>query len=198
MAERPRKPTPAEPDLESTATLLLQIREGDAAARDRLIRRFLPKFQRWARGRTPANIRHLAETDDLVQDSLIAAMKHVEKFDAQRSGAFFAYLIQILRNRVRDYLRQAGRRPPGDSLPADAEGSIASPLEQAIGAEKWQRYLDALEALPETRRIAVVLRIEMGLSYREIADAIESPSSNAARMTVTRAIEQMAEVMDEH
>jgi hypothetical protein len=38
----------------------------------------------------------------------------------------------------------------------------------------------------------------MGLSFRDVAEAIDSPSPNAARMTVTRAIERLAEVMDEH
>jgi len=60
-----------------------------------------------------------------------------------------------------------------------------------------RRNVVVTDAVLNSQRSAVVLRVELGLGYREIADAIGSPSDNAARMTVTRAIERMAEVMDE-
>jgi RNA polymerase sigma-70 factor (ECF subfamily) len=47
-------------------------------------------------------------------------------------------------------------------------------------------------------REAVILRLEFGFSHREIADAIGSPSANAARMLVSRAVEKLARGMSHH
>ena len=41
-----------------------------------------------------------------------------------------------------------------------------------------------------------MLRIELGFTYVEIATFLGSPSANAARMVVTRALARLAEVMD--
>ncbi|MEO6461823.1 MAG: hypothetical protein ABIP29_01995, partial [Candidatus Eisenbacteria bacterium] len=68
---------PAEEGLEATSLLLERCRAGDTAARDRLFQRFLPLLRRWAHGRLPASARPLADTDDLVQVSLVRALNHV-------------------------------------------------------------------------------------------------------------------------
>ena len=57
-------------------------------------------------------------------------------------------------------------------------------------------YQAALERQPERTREAVALRLELGLSYVEIAERIGSASPNAARMLITRALMQMAEEMN--
>ncbi len=72
-----------------------------------------------------------------------------------------------------------------------------SPLEEAIGREMLDDYDDALARLPDSHREAVVLRIEMGFSFQQIADAVECPSANAARMLVARALAKLAEDIDE-
>jgi RNA polymerase sigma-70 factor (ECF subfamily) len=78
-------------------------------------------------------------------------------------------------------------------LPAKAP----SHLEQAIGREAVEAYEEALLALPEEQQQAVILRIEFGYSYPEIAEALDRPSANAARMMVSRALVRLAEVMGE-
>ncbi len=68
---------------------------------------------------------------------------------------------------------------------------------RAAGDDTLEAYERALEKLPEIQKQAVLLRIEFGYSHQEIADAIGSPSANAARMMVSRALVQLAESMDE-
>ena len=51
----------------------------------------------------------------------------------------------------------------------------------------------ALASLTEDQQQAVVLRIEMGLSFQQVAEATESPSADAARMLVTRALARLSE-----
>src|SRR5947208_16437739 len=81
---------------ESTVTLLQRIRAGDLGAREHLLGRYLPLLRRWAHGRLPVYARALDDTDDLVQITLLRSLKHLDQFEAERSGAFLAYLRQTL------------------------------------------------------------------------------------------------------
>ena len=84
--------------LESTSSLLLLAREGDAAARDQLFVRYLPRLKQWTHGRLPSRARHLLDTDDLVQVVLVRALSQLGRFEPRREGAFFAYLRQSVMN----------------------------------------------------------------------------------------------------
>jgi len=188
-------PEEPQPPLEKTADLLAEVRAGSSGATTRLVQRYLPILRRWAHGRLPPHARDLADTDDLVQITLIRALDHVEGFEPRRERAFLAYLRQILLNSLRDEIRRVNRRPARKDLTDDlADPSL---VVKQVGVETMVTYERALATLPERSQEAVILRIEFGFSYQEIADAIESPSANAARMTVTRALAQLAEVLDE-
>ena len=183
--------------LETTAILLAKVRAGDGSARERLLARCLPILKRWAHGRLPPYARNLAETDDLVQVTLLRALDHVSEFEPRREGAFMAYLRQILLNQIRDEIRKARRLPVPGPVDADIQESAPSPLERVMGRDILDTYEAALAKLPATQREAVVLRLEMGYTHQEVADALELPSANAARMMVARALVTLAEVMDE-
>lgn len=181
--------------LDATALLLSRVRAGDAEAREALCARFLPLLRRWARGRLPQGVRDLAETDDLVQVALLRALDRVEGFEARREGAFLAYLRRILMNLVRDEIRGHQRRPTRTSLEETGADAPLARVEQEVGFETLASYERALESLPEQQREAVMLKVEFGYTYDEIAAAIGSPSRDAARMMVTRAIALVAAEM---
>src|SRR5580765_1533620 len=126
-------------DGESSFDLLERIRTGDPYALDALLGRHLPPLQRWASGRLPRWARDLADTDDLVQETLLQTFKRIDGFEPRRVGALHAYLRQAVLNRIRDELRRKGRRPDAGEL-TDLEAADASPLEQAIGSEAVERY----------------------------------------------------------
>ena len=184
------------PPEESTASLLERVRSGAPEARDRLVRRYLPSLQRWARGRLPSYARDLADTDDLVQVTLIRALDKVRGFEHRGEGSFLAYLRRTLQNQIRDQLRRAGRRPVSEEVTESMSVMQPSPREELIGRQTLENYDVALERLPAAQQEAVMLRVEMGFTYPEIAQAIGAPSPNAARMTVARALVRLAEAMD--
>jgi RNA polymerase sigma-70 factor (ECF subfamily) len=93
-------------DPESTLRLLGRARLGDQAALEQLFGRFLRPLQRWAKGRLPAYARDLADTDDLVQDTLIQTFKRIDSVEPRGVGALQAYLRQAVLNRIRDELRR--------------------------------------------------------------------------------------------
>ena len=190
----PRSPVePDPPPLDSTAALIARLREGDADARERLFTRYLPVLRRFAHGRLPASARGLSETDDLVQSAMIRALNRVEEFESRREGAFLAYLRHILVNLVREEIRRARRRPGADEGVDQLPGAGPSPVEEAVGRDMLERYEAALLELPEMAREAVILRIELGHAYPEIATALGLNTTSAARMMVTRALIRVAE-----
>jgi RNA polymerase sigma-70 factor, ECF subfamily len=182
-------------DPESSFELLERAKAGDADALDRLLRRYLPPLRKWASGRLPRWARDLADTQDLVQETVLQALKHLKDFRPQHDGALQAYLRQAVMNRIRDELRRAHRRPPPAELQDSMPGSLVSPLEQAIGQEALERYEAALATLREDERAAIIARIEMGYSYVEVAAALGKPSSDAARVAVYRALARLAAKM---
>ena len=183
-------------DLESTAALLAAVRAGGTGARDRLVSRYLPLLLRWAHGRLPRAARDLAETQDLVQVTLLKALAHLDTFEPRHEGAFLAYLRQVLRNEVRMEIRRVSRRPLRQPLAEDLAERSPSPLEEAIGSEALEAYERALGALREDERQAVILRLEFGFTHEQVAEALGKPSADAARMLVARAMVRMSEAMD--
>jgi RNA polymerase sigma-70 factor (ECF subfamily) len=184
-----------ESHLETTATLLSLIRGGDAAAKERLLSRIYRPLLRFAHGRLPARARDLTDTEDLVQVAMLRALDHIEGFDPRREGAFLAYLRNILLNLVRDEARRVGRRPGQEELGENLAASDPSPLEEAVGRDALDRYDEALAKLTEGQREAVMLRVEMGYTYAQIAEAMSLISEDAARMMTTRAIARLAKLM---
>ena len=93
------QPGPELSDL-STLVLLDRAKQGDGKARDALYRRYLPRLQRWARGRLPSRARGTLETDDLVQETLLKTLARDEPFDPEHSGAFLGYVRRAVSNRI--------------------------------------------------------------------------------------------------
>ncbi len=196
-------PPPAEPparhdasaDAESSFALVVRARTGDPDALNDLCTRYLPRLMRWAHGRLPAWARGALDTHDLVQDTLAQVLQRLPAFERRHEGAFQAYLRQALMNRVRDEIRRANRRAPSDPLDSAKSASGPSPLEEAIGQEALERYEAALLRLRPEDREAIIVRIEMGHSYAEVAEALGKPSVAAAHMAVSRALVRLAREM---
>jgi RNA polymerase sigma-70 factor (ECF subfamily) len=139
--------------------------------------------------------RDLADTDDLVQDTLVQTFKRIEGFEPRGVGALQAYLRQAVLNRIRDELRRKGRRPEVTDLDGLELDRASSPLEEAIGHEAVDRYERALERLKPEEREAIIARVEMGYSYEELAEALGKSTPDAARKAAQRALVRLAEEM---
>jgi RNA polymerase sigma-70 factor (ECF subfamily) len=177
---------------ESTATLLLRVREGDRDASERVMARCLPLLRSWAHGRLPHARRDVADTDDLVQVTLMRVLKHLDAFQSSGSGSLLAYMRQILLNEVRGELRK--REVRGLQVPIEEQAwrdDGDSVLSHLVGAERMQAYDAAIAALPRAQQELVVMRLEFGLDYAEIG--LETgASANTVRMRISRALERMA------
>lgn len=185
----------AEAPMDATIQLLNRARNGDDAALEALFARYLEPLRRWASGRLPKWARDVADTQDLVQETLLQTFKKLEGFEFRGEGALRAYLRQALVNRIRDELRRFDRRGPRGVLDTRAADGGPSPLEAAIGRQEVERYERALARLREADREAIIARVEMGCSYEELAEALGKPSVEAARKAAQRAVVRLVEEM---
>ncbi|NKQ23645.1 RNA polymerase sigma factor [Streptomyces galbus] len=122
-----------------------------------------------------------AEADDLAQDTFLRAYTALRGYSPERRGALHprAWLMTIATNVWRNHVRTSVRRPVAVTSSEDAclswpDGS-PGPEERAGTADDRGRLVSALTQLPESPRVAVVLRHVVGLSYGEIAEAQGCP-----------------------
>jgi RNA polymerase sigma factor (sigma-70 family) len=184
------------PGLESTVDLLARARGGDERALDAVFARTIPALRRWAHGRLPGWARGMLDTDDLVQETVIGTLKQIDVFEYRVDSALQAYLRQAVMNRIRNEVRRASRHPGPEVLDSGAKAPELSPLEALIDRETIQAYDKALAQLEVSEREAIISRLELGMSYQELAHATNRPSADAARMAVGRAMLKLAKLLD--
>jgi RNA polymerase sigma-70 factor (ECF subfamily) len=184
------------PEAESTMELLSRYKQGDRLALDSLFARYIPSLTRWATRRLPRWARDNADTQDLVQETLLQTFNRLESFEPQGRGALHGYMRLALMNRIRDEIRRAGRRPDRVDLDTQAGDPGPSPLEEAIGTEAVERYERALARLRPDEQDMVIAKVEMGFSNEELATSLGKPSPDAARKAAQRALVRLAEEMN--
>jgi RNA polymerase sigma-70 factor, ECF subfamily len=186
------------PSLGSISVLVERARAGDSAAREALARRAVEALQRFASGRVPYRVRGRLDTDDLVQNAVLRGFERLGSFERRGHGSFLANLRTIVLNQIRDEARRLSTKMPHEALGEELAQPGPDPIEMAVGGDLVRSYEKALQRLRPAQREAVILRIEMGYSYDEIAEAGGLASANAARMTVARALVRLAQDMEPH
>jgi RNA polymerase sigma factor (sigma-70 family) len=181
---------------ESSLALLERAQAGDADALNALIARYRPRLLRWAHGRLRGASRTICDTEDLVQNTLIKAMRNLAAFEPVEASGLHTYLKLAIRNAVRDEARKARRRPDVASMTSAVSSDAPSPLERAMGRQRLARYEAALNTLSPEEREAIVARFEFGLTHVELAAALRKSTPDAARKVCAKAIARLLAAMD--
>jgi RNA polymerase sigma-70 factor (ECF subfamily) len=182
-------------EFDSTLDVLERARRGDGSAARVLFERTLGPLRRWARGRLPRYARAGANTEDVVQDTVLRALARIDTFEHRTVGGLQAYLRESVRNRIRDEVRRVSRRGIPEELPDSLRDHGHSPLEQLILKERSERYVDALRKLKPEDRLAIIFRLEHRHSFEEIAQKLGKRTPDAARMAVSRAVKRLADTI---
>ena len=128
--------------------------------------------------------------DDLVQETVMRAMTHIDSFTPGTNMS--AWLLTILRNLFRSQYRKRRREvedPDGSYL-----ASLKMPPEQ-FGRLEFKELIEALAKLPYVQREALLLVAASGFSYDEAA-AICEVAVGTIKSRVSRARQLLAELLD--
>ena len=118
------------------------------------------------------------EAEDLTQDIFLKVFKALDTFD--RRANFSTWIVSVSRNLCIDHYRRVRRERETVDRRVDASelSPVATGLDPHGRLERFDRRAllrDALNALPETLRTAVMLRDIQELSYQEIAARLQVP-----------------------
>jgi len=158
--------------------LVRRVQNGEKAAFDILVRKYEHKLANVI-GRY---IRDPSEVLDVAQEAFIKAYRALPNF--RGDSAFYTWLYRIAINTAKNHLVASNRRPPNGDIDAqDAEQfesgaglkEYATPERMALQSELASTIQAAIDDLPEELRTAIVLRELDGLSYEEIASAMDCP-----------------------
>jgi RNA polymerase sigma-70 factor (ECF subfamily) len=161
-----------------------------------LIGSYLPRLKRFAQRYLPAGSRGAIGADDVVQEAVMRSLRQLNRFEFRHDEAFLAYLRKSIRHRIVDEIRRAHRRPALIALGTrESIDRGVSPLERLIAKSRMRRYRDQLATLSDRDRRLIVLRVEQGLSYADVAARLGMRTESAARMAITRAIHRLGAKM---
>ena len=158
--------------------LVERVQRGDKKAFDVLVL----KYQHKVANLISRYVRDQAEVLDVTQEAFIKAYRALPKF--RGDSAFYTWLYRVAINTAKNHLAAQSRRPPGDDIEAETAEQMDlgtrlkegdTPERMALQGEIAETVQQALDELPEDLRTAITLRELEGLSYDEIAQAMDCP-----------------------
>lgn len=162
----------------SDAQLVKRVQKGDKRAFDLLV----VKYQHKIVSLVSRYVRDNDEALDVAQEAFIKAYRALPRF--RGDSAFYTWLYRIAVNTAKNTLVAAKRRPLEYDLDLqDPEQydmharlkTTDTPEAIAMKDEMHERINESIEQLPEDLRTAIILREIEGLSYEEIAEAMDCP-----------------------
>jgi len=183
-------------DREIDRQLVARAQRGDKRAFELLVEKYQRKLARLL----SRFIRDPAEVEDVTQEAFIKAYRALPAF--RGDSAFYTWLYRIGINTAKNYLMAMGRRAPTSTeVEADeAEGfeegeqlrDINTPESVLLSNEIAETVNSTIEKLPEELRTAIQMREIEGMSYEDIAKAMNCPIGTV-RSRIFRAREAIAE-----
>ena len=186
------------PDLsDPDAALMLRVKRGDRAAFAELVQKYQqPLFNFICR-----TLRDEAESEDVAQNVFLQVYKSRQRY--QHTAKFSTWLFTIARNLCLNEIRRRSRHPAEsiednhpdhEDLPQRQyeDKKIPLPADHVLHGELAKNIEEAIAALPETQRTALLLCRQDELSYEEIA-AILDCSLSATKSLIHRGRETLKE-----
>lgn len=168
--------------------------EGDPRAIERVLASIRPLVVRYCRARVGRQERNFASADDVAQEVCLAVLTALPSYRDQ-GRPFLAFVYGIAAHKVADAHRAAGRNrsEPVADVPDEPE-TEAGPEQRALRQELTQQMNDLLQVLPHKQREIVLLRVVVGLSAEETAEAVGS-TPGAVRVAQHRALARLRKTL---
>ncbi|PRY42504.1 RNA polymerase sigma-70 factor (ECF subfamily) [Umezawaea tangerina] len=182
----------ARPD-DLAAEVALAI-SGDRPAVERLLGSIRPLVVRYCRARIGRQERSFASADDVAQEVCLGVLTALPSYRDQ-GRPFLAFVYGIAAHKVADSHRASARNrsEPVPDVP-DGPEQEAGPEQRAMRGELSREMASLLKVLPDKQREILLLRIVVGLSAEETADAVGS-TPGAVRVAQHRALTRLRKVL---
>ncbi|HMZ16196.1 MAG TPA: sigma-70 family RNA polymerase sigma factor [Mycobacterium sp.] len=169
------------------------VAEAVAGSRDALrevLETIRPIVVRYIRARLGTAERVGLSADDVAQEVCLAAIQALPRYQDQ-GRPFLAFVYGIAAHKVADAHRAAGRNrsEPTDQVP-ERYSLESGPEQMALQADAASRMNKLLETLPDKQREILILRIVVGMSAEETAEAVGS-TPGAVRVAQHRALAKL-------
>jgi len=175
--------------------LVKRVQQGDKKAFDLLVAKYQRKISRLL----SRMLREQSEVEDVMQETFIKAYRALPQFRGE--SAFYTWLYRIAINTARNWMTAQGRRPSSPNPNQNEDGETFDDVDSLtdnntpesvyVSQEIAATVNATIEQLPEELRTAIVLREIEGLSYEEIAQAMDCPIGTV-RSRIFRAREAIA------
>lgn len=173
----------------SDAELVKRWTRGDTRAATEIVGRHADALARFA-----ASNGIQGEIQELVQDTFVRAFGAFDSF--RGDSALRTWLFTIERNLILDRRRADARSAWVDPIEAGSAATEYDALDALIAEETSEQIRKRLDSLSPMQRDVFRLRVEQGLSYKEIADVLET-SEGAARVHYHNALNGLKELLNE-
>ena len=158
--------------------LVRRVQNGDKTAFDALVR----KYQHRVSNLISRYIRDSSEVLDVSQEAFIKAYRALPNF--RGDSAFYTWMYRIAINTAKNYLVSQGRRLPLSNVDTQEaeqfEGATSlkdneTPESLMLRDDVEKTVFSTIDQLPDDLKMAITLREIDGMSYEEIAQAMECP-----------------------
>jgi RNA polymerase sigma-70 factor (ECF subfamily) len=163
---------------------------GNRDALRRVLETIRPIVVRYCRARVGSAERSGLSADDVAQEVCLAAITALPRYKDQ-GRPFLAFVYGIAAHKVADAHRAAARNrsDPTDVVP-ERYSLDAGPEQMALDSESAARMNKLLSVLPDKQREILILRIVVGMSAEETAEAVGS-TPGAVRVAQHRALAKL-------
>ena len=168
----PQRPAQMPGPRDDESALVERLRAGDRAAFDQLV----ATHQRTLYAIVLRYVKNDSDAQDVVQATFVRAWRALPTFRGDASLKTWLYRIGV--NQALNH--QRGLKSRGTvEIPEHAASGDALPIERLAHAETQEQLLAAVDKLPAKQRMVVELRVQQGLSFKEVADVVDSTEDSA-------------------
>lgn len=167
---------------------------GERDAVDRVLRWVRPLVLRYCRARVGGQEKTFASADDVAQEICLAVLTALPSYRDQ-GRPFLSFVYGIASHKVADAHRNAARNR-ADLVPElpDTPELTEGPEGQVLQNEVTGRMAKLLHNLPERQREVLILRVVVGMSAEETAEAVGS-TPGAVRVAQHRALSRLRSLL---
>lgn len=203
--------SPADDPFSQSIDLVRRAQGGDDQALDDLIGRYYDRVRRIVRLRLGRSLRRFLDSEDILQGTFIGAVRAFDRFEMRDESSLLHWLSKIAEHQIKDAAdyhhakKRDGRReqslrvvsPDGgdDDFQIEPAGQQLPPIDELIEGERISAIEEAIPDLREDYREIIVMRDYEGMSWATVAELMNSPSPDAARMHYARAITELTRLV---